>query len=61
MRTSVFREEASADHKVKEYQNILQAGPDLLIGYIAVVLNLSTHSYPLSLHEILSYPLSEGK
>jgi len=27
----------------------------------AVVLNLSTHSYPLSFHKILSYPLSEGK
>ena len=37
MRTSVFREEAIADHKVEEYQNILQdywrsSKPDVTIS-----------------------------
>jgi len=37
MRTSVFREEAFADHKVEEYQNILQdcwrsSMPDMTIS-----------------------------
>ena len=43
--------------------NILVRGNPLscLEIFNSVVLNLSTHSYPLSFHKILSYPLSEGK